>query len=120
MGWTGIMTNNPPKTTVELKAFFEKEFSTPILDIEKTGEEHKGGIGRPDNEVYLLIEHLNKKIALVCLLGYRSGEFMYKDMDESMMPYYFNCPIRILDKLSPTENKYATQWREKCRKEVSK
>lgn len=41
--------------------------------------------------------------------------FSYKDMDETMMPYCFDCPRSILALLSPTENKYALEWREKCR-----
>ena len=40
--------------------------------------------------------------------------FSYKDMDESMGPGYYDCPESILKLLSPTENKYALEWREKC------
>lgn len=41
--------------------------------------------------------------------------FSYKDMEESMGPCKYDCPIGILDLLSPTENKYALEWRAKCR-----
>lgn len=41
--------------------------------------------------------------------------FSYKDMEESMGPYKYDCPVGILNILSPTENKYALEWREKCR-----
>lgn len=41
--------------------------------------------------------------------------FSYKDMEESMGPCQYNCPVGILNILSPTENKYALKWRAKCR-----
>ena len=40
--------------------------------------------------------------------------FSYKDMDETQMPYYFDCPKNILDMLTPTSNKYALEWRKSC------
>ncbi|NJM50250.1 MAG: hypothetical protein HC843_04650 [Sphingomonadales bacterium] len=39
----------------------------------------------------------------------------YKDMDETMGPYHYNCPSKILNMLSPTENESAKEWRAKCR-----
>ena len=44
--------------------------------------------------------------------------FSYKDMDETMCPYYYDCPKGILDLLTPTDNEYALQWRENCRKKA--
>lgn len=44
--------------------------------------------------------------------GYTFG---YKDMCETMGPYAWRCPLRILDLLTATENEYAKGWREKCR-----
>lgn len=41
--------------------------------------------------------------------------FAYKDMSEDMGPYDSQCPLSILNLLSPTENKYANEWRERCR-----
>ena len=46
--------------------------------------------------------------------GDRDENFCYKDMDESMGPYYTNCPERILKLLTPTEHEYALEWRRKC------
>lgn len=44
--------------------------------------------------------------------------FCYKDMDETMGPYYFNCPLSILKLLSPTDNTSANEWRERCKAEA--
>ena len=58
--------------------------------------------------------------ALVCLIRYdprdREGYvFGYKDMDESMEPYEYDCPESILKLLTPTDHAGAVVWRAKCR-----
>lgn len=56
--------------------------------------------------------------ALVCLTGTSTADyynFGYKDMDEFMGPYNYDCPDRIIDLLTPTDNEWANRWREKCR-----
>jgi len=44
-------------------------------------------------------------------------EWGYKDMDETMQPYYYDCPKGILDLLTPTDNEGANKWREECRRQ---
>ena len=46
--------------------------------------------------------------------------FGYKDMEESMGPYYYDCPKGILDLLTPTDNECANDWRRKCREKKEK
>ena len=36
-------------------------------------------------------------------------------MTEGMGPYESNCPVAILDLLTPTDRPYALQWRARCR-----
>jgi hypothetical protein len=55
--------------------------------------------------------------AFVALLEWRMGDrhnFGYKPMDETMGPYAYNCPARILDLLTPTDNLTANEWRSRC------
>jgi hypothetical protein len=59
-------------------------------------------------------------IALVCLVRWNPRDkegliFGYKDMEESMGPCEAECPERILNKLTPTTNEHALEWRERCR-----
>jgi hypothetical protein len=44
--------------------------------------------------------------------------FGYKDMDETCGPgaAYAKCPVGILALLTETDNEFAIEWREKCRK----
>jgi hypothetical protein len=45
----------------------------------------------------------------------RNGRYGYKAMDETVGPFYYDCPERILAALTPTENVVANEWRAKCR-----
>ena len=45
----------------------------------------------------------------------RYYNFCYKDMDESCGPCECKCPIVILNLLTPTTNKFALAWRQRCR-----
>lgn len=42
--------------------------------------------------------------------------FSYKDMDETVVPCYYDCPKGILDILTPTDNENANYWRGACHK----
>lgn len=50
----------------------------------------------------------------VALLSQHSGRWAYKTMDESMYPYYFTCPKKLLDKSTCT-SELAVKWRSVCR-----
>lgn len=61
-------------------------------------------------------------VGVVCLTKYVKDyyNFGYKDMDETMGPYSYDCPKAILEKLTPTTNEYALKWREKCKEKLAK
>jgi len=58
--------------------------------------------------------------AVVYLLNYAKGyyNFGYKDMTESMGPNEDSCPSRILKLLTPPDNEYATNWRNRCNSKI--
>jgi len=43
------------------------------------------------------------------------GVWGYKDMDESMGPCTYDCPLALLDLAGETTNEYAKKWRESVR-----
>ena len=78
---------------------------------------------------YAAVRSLNKTngyervSAAICLTSTNAKDyfnFAYKDMDETCGPYKYDCPKGILDLLSPTENEYANEWRNKCYEELAK
>ena len=54
-----------------------------------------------------------------CRNGRDGCNFGWKSVDESMGPYYYHCPARILDLLSPTDSPHALEWRRKCRERIA-
>jgi len=53
--------------------------------------------------------------ACVALLKTTKDGWGYvKFIDEECGPLHYDCPKRILDKLSPTTHEYALEWRKKC------
>ena len=56
----------------------------------------------------------------VNLTFWNDGYLMVKSMEETMGPAEDKCPKHILDKLSPTEHEFALDWRERCRKNLTK
>ncbi len=58
-------------------------------------------------------------VAVICLVRWnpRASDgyvFGYKDLSETAGPYESDCPLRILDLLSPTDNPVALDWRRRC------
>ena len=74
-------------------------------------------------EFYAAVKGKNGEVwAFVCAIAFYRGDghnFGYKDMEESMGPVQQKCPARILDLLTPTDNKYALEWRAACRENIA-
>lgn len=58
----------------------------------------------------------SRKVVAFIFKTYVDGrDFGYKDMDETMIPCYYDCPKGILDLLTPTDDERANEWRRLCR-----
>jgi len=105
MGWT--FTHKPKGS---IKKFFEKEFNSDTCKVVDC---------KVKNFVaYIAYQTPKAIIALVCLLKYQRNDYFnfgYKDMDETMGPYYYDCPVSILNQLTPIGSELANKWRNKCR-----
>lgn len=51
---------------------------------------------------------------MVTLTSIDDGYFMVKEMDETVGPFYYQCPMNILKLLTPTDNEQANEWRKNC------
>lgn len=54
---------------------------------------------------------INGGVVLTCM---KDKVLMKNIIDEIQGPFYYDCPSRIIDILSPTNNEYAKEWRTKC------
>ena len=74
------------------------------------------------NTAYLAVEKTDRDsgksdvFAMVILIRYGRDHFNIttKEMSEDMGPFYYDCPARVLDMLTPTNNTESRMWREKC------
>lgn len=113
MGWTAL--NKPKEMTVE--QFFRTEYFGEKSTILKSALKNM-------REFYAAVKTGDKVWAFVALIDTKKQKgdwtnFAYKDMDETCYPYYFNCPAKILDLLSPTDNESAQKWRKTCREKLA-
>jgi len=108
MGWTKI---HRPKGMTD-RAWFQQEWGAGICILDAA---------TVNNTFYAACEHTKEpgKVwgAVVLLQRFSKDHynFEYKDMCEEMGPCESRCPARILDLLTPTESKYANDWRARCR-----
>jgi hypothetical protein len=67
--------------------------------------------------VYMAIETIatGEVWAGVCLVNRGRYDFAIKELTETMGPAEDRCPIRVLDRLTPTDDKWASEWRARCR-----
>jgi hypothetical protein len=61
-------------------------------------------VQRPDGTKFITLDLIAKE---------RGGAWGYKNMDEDSGPYYFDCPLTLLDKADPPATPNATAWRAK-------
>ncbi len=111
---TCYAAHNSPQTYAEEKREIESIYSNAgkntILQAAKVG-----------NIWYLAVKinATGEVWAGVCKTSRHQGEWCYKDMDETMIPYYFDAPASLLKKLSPTTHEGATEWRKSCQERIA-
>lgn len=121
MGWTGYYPSIWKNGKVDRKGELDKQF-TSESDTRKWEVVKSSMVG---STYYAAIKTSHKDGSvepciwgLVCLTKVQGRgwncEFMYKDMDETMGPYQYECPKSIIKLLSPTDNECALEWRQKC------
>jgi hypothetical protein len=93
-----------------------------LKDYLKSGREFSPGVeilgsGGSGNELWMAIKGGETSYLVLFLLGSCGyNEWGYKDMTESMGPYYYGCPLKLLD-LVPETN---PEWRKDVREHHGK
>ena len=121
MGWTGYSVSTPVRRKYECDKYNtwdEENSSCEVLKSAQIGKVWYGACRHTDKKTGNV-----KVFGSVCLTNVDNSDscnFWIKEMDESMHPFYYDCPIEILNLLTPTENKEALEWRKICRETVTK
>lgn len=105
MGWWSFYKGYRLDPAEIREHILQEDFgNSEVLDIGGAGKAYYLAVKAPDGRIF----------GAVVLVSQRNGYVATKVMDESMHPYYYDCPKRILNLLSPTDNKNALDWRNKC------
>lgn len=135
MGWLSYTIHTSPKKEMDhIYGDFQKHTFEVEVDGQKIKRDHQ--LLRSflyGNEYYgavRVVDHYpegdkEEVVAAVDLIWYspkswKSENFGYKPMGETMGPYCYHCPKTILDLLTPTDNEYALHWRSECQKRNEK
>lgn len=106
MGWssiyTGRLTSQEKKQRIDRIRTWDNE---EVVKSCMVGTTYYAAVRRKDNGVVY---------AVVTLTQMEDGEFSFKDISEICGPVEEKCPVGILKLLSPTDNKLAQEWRNRC------
>ena len=134
MGWTWQHATHYKNGKVDRKAecdaYFNEdnkgcyvvEKSALVGTVYYAAIRHIGRRNYKTNEITEIPASEQEVFAVIFLTGMNVKDYFnfgYKDMEESMHPYYYDCPAGILKLLSPTDNASANEWRENCRQRAA-
>lgn len=111
MGWTGGRLEGPFNARAAIAFELGEEFAGRVIATARYGTVIYAAV-RPTagHEVFSLV-----------LLAERERGVLYtKAISEDMGPAEDGCPARILDLLGEPSNRYAREWRERCRARLAR
>lgn len=112
MGWTSYHAKFYKNGKIDRKKEVESNLNLDIYEVLKSsmvGSTYYAAVKNKQNgKVFAVIT-----MTIVNMKDYYN--FSYKIMDETYGVGLYDCPKSILDLLTPTDNEYAIQWRNKCR-----
>ena len=130
MGWTYYSATHHKNGRIDRKAECDAYFMEglnrghyQVLKSAMVGSTYYAAVKAlkrcdPNGEGYLDIPPEEQIVFAVVFLTNTNSksafDFGYKDMDETVGPYKYDCPRSILNLLSPTDNPYALEWRKNC------
>lgn len=115
MGWNSYNAITPISIKRECTRIIESDPDVKVLrSIVRNNVHYAAVLDLKTGEVFATV------IVTDIDLTDKEENFAYRDMDETVGPQETDCPATILDMLSPTDNKYALEWRQKCREKIHK
>jgi len=121
MGWTGQINRFKTVKEMLINEFSgeDESFIWSLHDVSMKGSTLYGIASRQDKKTGI---SLSEAIVILTRKD-RDGWTYYKEMGETVHPYYYDAPKRLLDKLDalyPPLNENSTIWRANCRSQISK
>ncbi len=129
MGWTWYQATHYKKGKVDRKAecddyfmksnskYYVVEKSSMVGNVYYAAVRAIGTYNYKEKTVMAIPKEYQYVFAVVFLTSTNAKDvynFGYKDMDETMLPYFYDCPVGILKLLTPTDNENSNEWRKRC------
>jgi hypothetical protein len=120
MGWSGSQFNggSVKDFLINDNSGSDADFRWSYVDVSMRGNTAYGIAIREDKHTGIILAE-----ALVILTRKEKGWIYTKELGETVHPYYYDAPKRLIDKLDamyPPLNDNAVQWRLKCRENAKK
>ena len=117
MGWTSYHVNGKIDRKAECRANIGADF--PVIKDAMVGSTYYAAILNNNENS----EHRGEIFAVVIKTSVDRNDyynFSYKINEDNEGPVDRECPVAILNLLTPTESKWANEWRDECRVNASK
>jgi len=117
MGWTTMHRYEPVKELFTKQIEWGNRYKVIDCKIVHMTELYAAILDTQTNQVrgeVWLLRYYKSGSYYKNMFGNVQYNFGYKAMNESCGPYYFKCPKSVLDKLTPTEDNNANEWRKQC------
>jgi hypothetical protein len=109
MGWISRRGSKPSDWKKEILSDYDSSDRCKVVDHKATCfGTHWWVLFETKDKVRFIVLYLFKR--------FEDG-WGYKDMDESMFPYYFDCPVSLLNKAGESDNEQTTKWRQVIREQ---
>lgn len=125
MMWSPTHTVVDSKGKIDLKTTMDKEFTCEIgnpvvatwevIQSDLIESTYYAAIREKDNDTGE--SYVFGMVVPICYKddeALEGREFVFKAIDETLAPNYYDCPTSVLEELSETNNYYANLWRKKC------
>lgn len=115
MGTTSEYVNFKKSSRAELKRFLEdiNNQENDKVSNKVIYQSVRSNVAYQAVEIITKLDNTRKVVACIIKFGFKGNEIFYKTMDESMHPYYYEAPLKLITLLTPTENEHALEWRDK-------
>lgn len=129
MGWTSYRATHYDKSgKIDRKAECDNLFNSSCIEVIKSSMVGSIYYAAAKHTEYYFNKYNDgvdsgKVFAIVCITSVDNKDpyynFSYKDMDETVGPCYYDCPLSILKLLTTTDSEFANEWRNKCYEKLS-
>ena len=98
-----------------------KSLKDYLLQITKNPTSHLNIIDHKSTNygrrLWVAYEYKNKSLSFIALylIGKHSSDYGYKDMDETMGPSYYDCPLSLINKTTGDSSRYSQDWRDQVK-----